>query len=316
MHLTKIAQCAEQTQQLLLQDTEWIERYTEYAKAILANEELIKNTRSSFRIPAGLYAYMPINEAKMQSITFQLRFLGHRVAKAKMTENTILLSTTQKANDLQFEGALKNVAWLSNEAERFRSYFKNYPHDFSNDEREHRYESLILTEMEKTSTKEMFLGSFSKIKPIKIFDCFRFQMPTPLKASGGGLHRSGYFGGGIDILARSGLGNGRRLCICELKPPRITDVQETMEQCVKYAVFIRELLRSSCGELWWKLFGYGGMLPKSINLNCVIVMGIGRREFPVETVEIGEDTFHLHYLYYSEHDNRIRIDATSLDFGN
>ncbi len=255
---------------------------------------------------------MPVSEAKAQSITFQLRFLGHKVARAKVTQTGILLSTAPGAKKLKFADAFENVAWRSSEAEKFRSYFKNYPHDYSNDGREFRYESMILTEMKKGSTETKFLGSLSKIQPVEIFGCFRFQMPTPLKASGGELVSSGHLGGGIDILARSGMGNGKRLCVCELKKPKETDEQATMEQCTKYAVFIRELLRSRCGQLWWELFGHGGVVSKTINLNCIIVMGTGRREFPVETLDIEGDKLHLHYIYYSEHDNRIRIDATSM----
>ena len=124
-------------------------------------------------------------------------------------------------------------------------------------------------------------------------------------------------GGGIDILTRTGAGGkATRLCIMELKdenkksePPK-----DAMKQAVAYATFIRELLRSDAGEDWWKLFEFGGKIPRSLELYAACVMPSNDnndycsfRDMELNITE--NDTIKLHYLYFTEKkDGRITIE--------
>jgi hypothetical protein len=89
-----------------------------------------------------------------------------------------------------------------------------------------------------------------KIKPVR-YQGIRFGMPTPLGASDHKkLKYSGFRGGEIDILARTGRGRATYLTVIEVKdenkqnePPK-----DALKQAIKYAVFIRELLRSESGK--------------------------------------------------------------------
>lgn len=138
----------------------------------------------------------------------------------------------------------------------------------------------------------------------------RFQMPSPIKASKAKnginfIKYSGQYGGGIDILARVGNGKGTKLAVLELKdsysknePP-----EKVMHQAITYAVFIRELLRSECGEKWWKFFGFGGDIPKKLEIKAIVVMQYypnADTSFGGAKLPIGNDVLKLGYIYRTD----------------
>ena len=144
-------------------------------------------------------------------------------------------------------------------------------------------------------------------------------MPTPLSASNHNKTKhSGIHGGGIDILARVGTGGrATNLCIMELKdentkkePPLVA-----LKQAVIYATFIRELIRSDSGQDWWKLFGFGGKVPRKLVLYAACVMPSNQNNdtsFKGMELDIIGDTIKLHYLYFTELNNKIISIDTSL----
>jgi len=310
----------QETRLLLKDNSEWQERYSDYAKIIRSNIDFIKSVRSSFHEWSPLKVYLNITSAKTakRSVSFELRYLGQTVAKLTGKKNKLhKLSTNKKyeKTNLDYFGCdipLSSADWRDEDAAKFRSYFKNRKgtHNTGDHKKndEHRLESLLLTEFSRIKNKVI-----RHIKPVTIGNV-RFPMPTPISASNHkALRYSGIKGGGIDILTRTGTGGkATRLCIMELKdenkksePPK-----DAMKQAVAYATFIRELLRSYAGENWWKLFGFGGKIPEPLELYAACVMPSNRYNdytFGNMELNIERDTIKLHYLYFNEKNNRITI---------
>jgi hypothetical protein len=323
-------QVIEETRALLKENGEWRGRYAGYAEEIRKNIHIIKSVRSSFHEWSPLKVYLTITQAKKakHSVTFNLRYLGQRVADltGNVKEGLKLSTKGYKGNNLEYfdcDICLSAADWLGEDAKRFRMFFKKGPRraDANKGNEEHRLESLLLTEFSKIKDKKI-----RYIKPVTI-GRVRFSMPTPISASHPtALGYNPKYRGAIDILARTGTGGkATHLCIMELKdentkrePPK-----EVMRQAIAYATFIRELLRSGAGAKWWQLFGFGGeKVPEPLELYAICVMpssdnndndySFGNMELNIE-----RDIIKLHYIYfdreYFSKENKIRIkpgDAT------
>ena len=180
---------------------------------------------------------------------------------------------------------------------------------------EHRIESMLLTEFAKKKGEDKIIRN---IQPVKIAGIARFQMPTPLYASDiKNVKYAGPSGGGIDILSRIGTGNATKLCIMELKDenaPKEPPAKAIL-QGLAYATFIRELLRSKCGQEWWKIFGFSGKLPEQLELCVACVMpSISNNDtsFANKIIKTAKDSFHLNYIYFHEKDNKVVDIDTSI----
>lgn len=310
------------TRELLEGNLEWRNRYLGYANEIANNHDLIKAVRATFHEWSPLYLYLNVSNAKNanKSVNFELRYLGQTVArltaKEKITISTAGFDEYNK-RDFDCELPLSNEAWDGMAVRAFRKHFKarstlRNP-DSSRGNEEHRIESMMLTEFTRVKNKTL-----RQIKPVMIGG-IRFPMPTPLSASNHKqLKYSGAYGGGIDILARTGTGGkATRLCIMELKdentlkePPR-----EVMKQAVAYATFVRELMRSDAGPGWWKLLGFGGKVPERLVLYAAVVMPFGNnpdQSFAGINLPIENDIIQLHYLYFEENQNSVGNFQTSL----
>ncbi len=315
-----------ETQTLLHSNPEWQTRYKKYAEEILANTALFDDVRKTFREWSPLYLYINITNAKKASgsFNFELRFLGQTVAELKagkgMTLNTAKFDKNNE-RDFACKIALKGAEWRSPKASEFRKHFKNFSgkrsaHENKSNE-EHRIESVFLREFSMIKSKKL-----RNIKPVKI-SRVRFPMPTPISASN---HKqikcSGVKGGGIDILARIGTGGvNTNLCIMELKDENTTKEppKDAIKQALAYATFIRELLRSECGEDWWKIFGFGNKVPEKLVLFACCVMPSNTNDdttFGDLELDLDGDIIKLHYLYFTEEENRITNHITSLKLGN
>jgi hypothetical protein len=305
------------TLELLQDNREWEQRYTIYAAELQDNIETLKLARRSFRQWRPLYAYINISNAKSSSRTigFELRYLGQTVADLLVGKQGLTLDTSEyDAKNRKHFGCLISLVrspWNGVESSRFRAFFREADKVTNKGNEEHRIQSLLLTEF---SGQDKVLPL---IRPVTLAN-IRFPMPTPLAASNPDkLKYSGHSGGGIDILARSGKGRSTKLCVMELKdenkkkePPI-----KALKQAVVYTVFIRELLRSGCGEEWWRLFGFGGPLPKALTLYAACVMPAkGDDDPPFEGIELAleEDRIALHHVYFHEQDNTIVKVDTSL----
>jgi hypothetical protein len=308
-------------QEMLHDNNEWISRFEEYAKKIHLNLDTIRRNNQKFHLRKPLYLYMNLSAATSHK-TFSLRYLGQDVAMLKVRKDKITISSKgfvdNNLRDFGCKIELRDCDWDSREASSFRSHFSAYFERTKNSKKqneEHRIESLLLTEFSKTKSTDKILCN---IQPVKLAGITRFQMPTPLSASNmNNLRYSGKDGGGIDILARIGRGNGTKLCIIEVKDENVPKEPPTkaIQQSLTYAIFIRELLRSSCGEAWWKLFGYTRNLPKKLDLYVAYAMpsnSCNNTTFADQKFEIKEDRFHLHYMYFQEKDNKASEIISSL----
>ncbi len=306
------------TLDLLQQNPEWQQRYSNYARDILKNKEFIKSVRQTFREWAPLYMYINFSNAKnaAKSFKLELRFLGQTVAELRCNETLNLHTTGYEEKNEKYFGCkikLSKTPWDSLDARKFRSFFKSSDMVKNKSNEEHRIESLLLTEFSKSGKKVL-----KNIKPVMIHN-LRLPMPTPLKASN---HKkvsySGPRGGGIDILTRTGTGGlATNLCIMEVKDENVKKEppKDAIKQAVIYATFIRELLRSDCGEDWWKIFGFGGTVPAKLTLFAACVMPSNTNDdktFADMELNVSRDTIKLHYVYFTEINHRITGIDTSL----
>ncbi len=309
-------------QELLSNNTEWIQRYADYAGLLKARMEKIENDKNNFNEWKPLYLYMNVKEAK-SSGKFTLRYLGQDVAMLKVDkDNKVMISTkdgkfeeiNKKYFDCEFKlgtNSKKYIEWRSKEAEEFRKHFFDNPkrNDSFGKNHEHRLESLLLTEFSKKDRKDK---KICNIQPVKLAGIARFQMPTPLSGCKiKNIKYSGARGGGIDIISRTGKGAATKLCIMEVKdenkskePPA-----KVIQQGLAYATFIRGLLKSkNSGDEWWKIFGFNGKCPDKLELNVACVMPLATNNdtsFAGKIIKIDQDSFHLHYIYFQEKDNEI-----------
>jgi len=144
---------------------------------------------------------------------------------------------------------------------KYRDNSRN-DNDKNKNNEEHNVESLLLSEFSKKKSNSKQIKG---IQPVKMCGN-RFGMPTPISASNSDeLNYSNQYGGGIDIFARTGKGRATYLTVIEVKDENKAEEppKDALIQAIKYAVFIRELLRSDCGENWYKIFGFPVQYPKS-----------------------------------------------------
>lgn len=316
------------TQALLYENKEdWISRYKKYAEDINKNLDFIESARKSFRQLKQLMVYLNTTSARnaISTVLFELRYYGQTVAELTGFESGELkLSTKRKKRyeknnlrDFDCEIQLNDVDWVSDEAREFRKFFihRKGPRKVEIGKKENeeaRLESLWLSELEEKKDKAL-----SYATPVRIGKV-RFSMPTPISASQKNkpVKYSGFRGGGIDILARVGTGGpDTYLCIMELKaksePPK-----HALRQAVAYTTFIRELLRSELGRTWWPLFGFSGEIPKKLILYAAyLIPNSEYNDYSFKDIELpikGEDIVKLHYVYFTETDNKITSVNTSL----
>jgi hypothetical protein len=242
--------------------------------------------------------------------------MGQIVAALSKKDNGTFLSTKgyDENNFCDFGCDIKlyNAHWDGHETKQFRRYFRSLPDRSRTNNKgnvEHNVENMLLAEFSKRkSADKLLLG----IQPVKIAGV-RFGMPTPLSASDHGkLKYANAYGGGIDILARS----GAKLTVIEVKdentpkePP-----QAALKQAIEYAVFIRELLRSKSGEKWYRVFGFSGKLPRSLTIRTVCAMpdDIPEKSFTGKTLPIENDAIECHYLYFTISGEKIAAIDSSL----
>jgi|GEM_PF-497244 len=279
--ISAVADCvliSTNTKKLLADNPEWVDRYSKYAEQILNNAETIKSNKKLFHEFSPLFLYMNVSNAKGQGI-FGLRYAGQQVADLKVVDGKVLVNTKAydeiNKRDFACEIKLINALWNSADVSKFRKHFLQTPtrsEESKKHNEEHRLESALLTEFSKTkSTDKLILD----IQPCCLFGGIsRFQMPTPLTASGNDVKYSGASGGGIDILCRVGSGANTKLCVVEVKdenkpsePP-----QKAIGQAVAYATFLHELLKSKSGDKWYEIFGFSRSVPDKLKIVASVAM--------------------------------------------
>jgi len=156
-------------QELLLENLEWKERYSRYAKILSSNidNDFIKNNRGQFNEFSPLRFYITTTNATKKvekRLELSVRYCGQIVATLTAKPNGIItISTKDKVSenlrDFDCNIELKDVSWKSTTATEFRKHFKdrmdtrNNTKDNKGNE-EHNVESLLLTEFSKRNSKE------------------------------------------------------------------------------------------------------------------------------------------------------------------
>jgi len=325
-----------EVQNILLEEenmSDWLGRYKSYAEIILANKESIKANRRRLNEWKPLRYYLNVTNAKKakNTVKFDVRYLGQTVAEMTSNMDGVTI-TTRPSNSVDYEKSnlrdfdceikLKDALWAGEEAASFRAFFKKRKPERNNTadnkgNEEHRIESLLLTEFSKSKEK-----SLPYIKPITI-EGLRFPMPTPLSASKQGTTKyAKQHGGGIDIFARTGTGgtNSTFLCVIELKDENVPvePASHAIEQAIKYASFIRELLRSEAGANWWRLLGFRGSMSKNLRIHAICAMpNIDNADtsFGGQRLQIGQDEIQLDYIYFTDNADAVEVVKTSLVYG-
>jgi hypothetical protein len=313
-----------EAQELLLNNSEWKNRYKGYADNLLANIDVIKSNRRRFNEFPPLYFYISTTNAKnaKTKLLLDVRYRGQSVATLKANKNSITISTKEQDDknlrDFNCTIKLNDIPWQETQVSEFRKFFKNRDNSRNYDDKnkkneEHNVENLLLSEFSKRiSNNKQITG----IQPVKICGN-RFGMPTPISASDHkALKYANQYGGGIDIFARTGRGLATYLTVIEVKdennskePP-----EDALKQSIQYAVFIRELLRSDCGENWYKIFGFNGAIPKNLTIRAVCAMPNDNSDqsFAKQTYLIGVDKIECHYIYFKYDGKQLSDFQTSL----
>lgn len=300
----------------LLTSQTWVAQYKGYAEAMWANADFIMEKRRLFREWAPLYFYINTSKAMAAATTLVLdvRYLGQTVAAISCDKNRRVTITTKaydanNRRDFNCEIQLHKVDWK--DAAEFRRYFRDREpvrNDTGRRNTEHNMESMLITEFKKCSRDKLLHG----IQPVQMAGNIRFSMPTVFSASKHSNLRAADNGkgGSVDILARVGSsGTNVHLCVIEVKdencdkePP-----EAALHQAVEYAVFLRELLRSDAGALWWKLFGFTKGLPEPGKLTLFAAAAMPAREpdkpddvsFAWKRFDMDGDSIECHYIYFS-----------------
>lgn len=313
-----------ETQELLVNNSEWKNRYKGYADHLLANMDVIESNRSRFNEFPPLYFYISTSNAKnaKKKLLLDVRYRGQSIATLKANENNITISTKEQDDknlrDFNCTIKLNDIPWQETQVSEFRRFFKNRDNSRNYDDKnkkneEHNVENLLLSEFSKPiSNNKQITG----IQPVKICGN-RFGMPTPISASDHkALKYANQYGGGIDIFARTGRGLATYLTVIEVKdennsrePP-----EDALKQSIQYAVFIRELLRSDCSENWYKIFGFKSAIPKNLTIRAVCAMPNDNldQSFAKQTYLIGVDKIECHYVYFKYDGKQLSDFQTSL----
>lgn len=298
---------ADTVKQWLDEDEGWKKRFADYAEIIKGKRGKIEDVKSAFHKVPNLNLYTCISEIK-QDKGFCLRYKGQSVAylKEKNSVLTLLSNKNLDKNNKDYFGWTDslNCAWDSPEATKFRKHFSGNVEKKGHVE--HLYESLLIEEFAKKSSKDKELCN---IQPVRIYNQFAFQMTTTLSGSGKTIKMSQTArAGGIDILARVKHGANTNLCVIELKKDALNSEQQAhiiRGQGLGYAVFLRELLRSESGQEWYKIFGYSGNIPDKLTIDVCIAAPVGKYGIIKEPayVFLGQDMLRFKYLTF-ETDNK------------
>lgn len=319
-------QIVEETSRLLEEKRQdWESNYSRIAKEINNNLNDYLKKASGFRVRGAVDVFS--TKTNVQKNTFSLRFagltIGEITVKGDGKEKDVRLSVrdehVKRAKNLGYSSdfvGFENKKWDDVEPSKYRSFFnslettdqiKKIAHiqGVSKFSEELRLEHWLISEMASGTS-----NIIRNIRPTLLGNRQYFKMPTPFSVSKHTEinYSTGY--GGIDILARVGLGLGNHLSVIELKDQYLKDEPQmvTLQQALAYATFLAYLLRSNvCGKTWWTLFGKGGTPDKyfkkidAVSLMPVDVNGIGKEctdYSPIPVPGVENVTIYPYKLYF------------------
>jgi len=294
-----------------------------WLSACKEGKEKIRIAKKQFHQWRPLRVYVSVGKAKSNSDSvFSVRFFGQEVAELVVKtkdEAKLSLSNTHHTRNSKWFGAsfLKRgkYSWNGGEAKMFRKFFKDFAANSGGKPKvrseEHRIESKFIEEMLKGRGK--FGGCGLKIQPVTLGDC-PLQFPVPFSANKGKAEQGP---GHIDILARrKGKDNKVRLSVWELKRPK--EYGHAAYQAYIYAVQLLRVLRSDNGKEWYRIFGFDGAMPKSLEIEAIVAIDHKNKDkFDKEKVKLGKynkingDIIKLYAVHYREESNNILLGEDS-----
>lgn len=293
--------------------TEIEKKLDRWLSACKEGKEKIRIAKKQFHQWRPLRVYVSVGKTKSNSaLVFSLRFFGQEVAEL-VVKDKVLLKLSKKHNFKDSPLKQGEYFWNGLEAKEFRKFFKNLAVSSDGKQlrfKEHRIESKFIEEMLKGRGK--FGQPCIEIQPVKLGGC-PLQFPVPFSANTG---KPAAKTGHIDILARrKAEDNKTRLSVWELKKPGA--YKQAASQAYIYAAQLLRILRSDKGNEWYKLFGFSGRIPKSLEIEAVVaITDDQRKRFDSEKEkllknEINGDVVKLYAVYYEEQSGAIRLSEDS-----
>ena len=310
----KLKKAIEDAQKIINEDEKWEVDYKNSAELILKNKSKIEELRKNFHRYEPLKFYLTIGNMKnlKNTLYISVRYQGQAIAMLSINkDNKVLISTKDfDSNNEKFFNCnikLSNAEWDGKEAAEFRKYFATYPKRTSNDNEEHRIESMLINEFSKDSSVDKKLCN---IQPIKVAG-LPFSMPTIISGSKEIKKGDGH----IDIFAR----NNKKITVIELKDEnkKSEPIEKVLQQATGYAVFIINLLRSESGKDWYKIFEFSKEMPQDNLLIKVCSAMPKKTNFDVDkfkpfTLDCGKDKLEYNWLFFEEDGKEITDIDTSL----
>lgn len=299
---------AEKVQKELQDNTDWIERYEKYAEGILKNKEKMEQYRRKFKVPKPLECYLTLGNSAKGTMIYDLRYLGQSVGEIHIRkEKPILVVTDEKAkqSDVFFDykiGSICDEEWsIGENAKAFRAFYKSLvDKEKLPRQKEHMVEAKLFHELAKPLGEDKQLA---QIQPIRFAGCFT-HMKTAVKASKSSVGEVKVVerGGEIDVFCRRKINpKESRLTVIEVKDKveKNESFEEAMFQAISYAVFIRELIHTSCGDKWMQIWGVNNKYTSGITINAVVAIPIDNDavpDFHGQKIVLDEDSIELHYM--------------------
>lgn len=333
INMEEYKEWAQKVQNLLVEecDIDWKMQYENYAKKILKNMPKMENGKRLFRVRKPLECYLSLGKSIKGSLEYDLRYRGQSVGTIYIDKEGIpklfVDKDKCKSNEKYFgyeqyfvehfsdKSGIIDEPWSKGKkAEVFRRFFRKgidtqkLPHS-----KEHLVEARLFQEFAKTRSKDKQLVG---IQPIKFANTFT-HMKTAVKASKSniGVVSISDRGGEIDIFCR----RNRRLTVIEVKDKeeKGESFKESMKQAISYAVFIRELIHTPCGEDWMKIWGINDKKREGITINAVVAIPTDDEDIPNfdgQVIELGSDKIELYYMALEksilEPDGEVSIETT------
>jgi hypothetical protein len=251
-----------------------ISKISRWVTDIEGNKAKIKNARRKFHAWKPIRVYTSTTEVKKRvgSVNFSLRYYGQEIANLIVKNEMDVLfdisakHTNNNIRDFKIKSPKGRFAWDGEEGKKLRAAFKYFHNKMGGIKRpvakECEVESRLIEELEKRSRKK-----FKGIQPIMIGGC-PLQIPTPISGNSG---KPILTDGNIDILARRRCSDNRvRLSVWELKRPKA--FAHAVDQAYIYAITLLFMLRSECGQKWYKLFGFNKKIPKHLEIEAAVVI--------------------------------------------
>ena len=291
----------------LSKEPNWQERYAKYANSILKHTEYYKEMAGKAHVSFPLSAYTTISKLKKSSCEYDIRYLGQSIGSLEIRETgERIFGYSNGYTDLRAKQGYtmlplleKIEKWDSKNMTKCRSILKHIDvFDAKTHSPEHKCENLLLREFSKEKSKDK---SFLYIQPVRFAGKF-VQFTTNLTASKKNEVTYSKKGGGIDILARVGVGANSHLCVFELKDENHDSepMEVVLQQALSYAVFLALLLDDSRAKDWWKVLGYNGKTEPIHTIDVVGLMPKGKETIGENEYKVGSFSLRTHTLYFDK----------------